>query len=179
MPQPSACPLTPCLCALGRFLHLFVPQLPALGLLVGIQIDNNHYGKQYGDSVKKKKKGIKLPYDPAVPLLSIYPEEIIIEKDTPTPVFIAALFIIARLWKDFPGGTVVKNPPANTGDAGDTVNPGLGRSPGEGNSNPLQYSCLQNSMDRGAWWAIVHGVAKSQTQLSAHVRTHTQDMETT
>ena len=54
MPQPSACPLTPCLCALGRFLHLFVPQLPALGLLVGIQIDNNHYGKQYGDSVKKK-----------------------------------------------------------------------------------------------------------------------------
>ena len=48
---------------------------------------------------KKKKNGIKLPYDPAVPLLSIYPEEIIIEKDTPTPVFIAALFIIARTWK--------------------------------------------------------------------------------
>ena len=56
MPRLSACPLTPCLCALGSFLYLFVPQLPALGRLVGIQIDNNHYGKQYGDSLKKKKK---------------------------------------------------------------------------------------------------------------------------
>ena len=44
--------------------------------------------------------------------------------------------------------------------------PGLGRSPGEGNGNPLQYSCLENPMDRGAWWAIIHGVAKSQIQLS-------------
>ena len=44
--------------------------------------------------------------------------------------------------------------------------PGLGRSPGEGNSNPLQYSCLENSMDRGAWWATEHGLAKSQTRLS-------------
>ena len=44
--------------------------------------------------------------------------------------------------------------------------PGLGRSPGEGNGNPLQYSCLENSMDRGAWWAIVHGVVKSRTRLS-------------
>ena len=43
--------------------------------------------------------------------------------------------------------------------------PGMGRSPGEGNGNALQYSCLENSMDRGAWWAIVHGVAKSQTSL--------------
>ena len=49
----------------------------------------------------------------------------------------------------------------NTGDV-DSI-PGLGRSPGEGNSYPLQYSCLENSMDRGAWQAIVHGVAKSQT----------------
>ena len=40
--------------------------------------------------------------------------------------------------------------------------PGLGRSPGEGNGNPLQYSCLENSMDKGAWWATVHGIAKSQ-----------------
>ena len=46
--------------------------------------------------------------------------------------------------------------------------PGSGRSPGEGNGNPLQYSCLENSTDRGAWWAIVHGVAKSQTPLSVH-----------
>ena len=44
--------------------------------------------------------------------------------------------------------------------------PGLGRSPGEGNGNPLQYSCLENPMDRGAWQAIVHGVAESQTQLN-------------
>ena len=42
--------------------------------------------------------------------------------------------------------------------------PGLGKSPGEGNGNPLQYSCLENSMDRGAWWSTVHGVSKSQTQ---------------
>ena len=58
----------------------------------------------------------------------------------------------------FPGGSVVKNLPANTGDMGST--PGSGRSPGEGNGNPLQYSGLENSMDRGAWWAIVHGVTK-------------------
>ena len=44
--------------------------------------------------------------------------------------------------------------------------PGLGRSPGGGDGNPVQYSCLENSMDRGAWWATVHAVAKSQTQLS-------------
>ena len=44
--------------------------------------------------------------------------------------------------------------------------PGLGRSPGEGNGNPLQYSCLGNPMDRGAWWAAVHGITKSRTQLS-------------
>ena len=43
--------------------------------------------------------------------------------------------------------------------------PGLGRTPGEGNGNPFQYSCLESSMDRGAWWATVHGVTKSQTQL--------------
>jgi len=54
----------------------------------------------------------------------------------------------------FPGGSVVKNLPANAGDAGDaSLIPGLGRSPGVGNGNPLQYSCLENSMDRGAWQA--------------------------
>ena len=61
---------------------------------------------------------------------------------------------------------VVKNPSANAADARDPVLiPGLGGSPGEGNGNPLQYSCLENSTDRGAWWATVHGVAKSRTQL--------------
>ena len=58
----------------------------------------------------------------------------------------------------FPGGSAAKNPPANAGDAG--LIPGLGRSPGEGNGNPLQYSCLGNPVDSGARQATVHGVAK-------------------
>ena len=62
----------------------------------------------------------------------------------------------------FPGGSVVKNLPANAGDAGST--PGLGRSWRGGNDNPLQYSCLENPVDRGAWRAAVHGVAQSWTQ---------------
>ena len=61
----------------------------------------------------------------------------------------------------FPGSSVVKNLPANTGDAG--LIPGSGRFPGEGNGNLLQYSCLGNTMDRGPWQAIVHGVTKSWT----------------
>ena len=62
---------------------------------------------------------------------------------------------------------MVKNLPANAGDAGHVGSiPESERSPGEGNGNPLQYSCLKNSMDKGAWQAIVHGDAKSQTQLS-------------
>ena len=68
---------------------------------------------------------------------------------------------------DFPSGTVVKNLPANTGDAGNSGSvPVLGRSPGGRHGNPLQYSCLENSMDRGAWRATVIGEAKSQTQFS-------------
>ena len=70
----------------------------------------------------------------------------------------------------FPDGSVVRNPPGkqeNACNAGDASSiPGLGRSLGEGNGNPLQYSCLENPMDRGAWWATVHRVAKSWTQLS-------------
>ena len=59
---------------------------------------------------------------------------------------------------------MVKNPPASAGDPKDLSSiPGSGRSPGVGNGNPLQYSCLENAMDRGAWQAIVHGVAKSDT----------------
>ena len=62
---------------------------------------------------------------------------------------------------------MVKNLPSNAGDVRDMGSiPGLGRSPGGGNGNPLQYSCLENPMDRGAWQATVHGIAKSQTQLS-------------
>ena len=61
---------------------------------------------------------------------------------------------------------MVKNPPANAGDIRDMGSiPGSGRSPGRGNSNPLQYSCLENPMDRGDWWARVHRVSRSRTQL--------------
>ena len=65
---------------------------------------------------------------------------------------------------------MVKNPPTNAGDAG--LIPGSGRSPGGGNDNPLQYSCLESSADRGAWRATTHRVAKSQTQLSHWTHTH-------
>ena len=61
-------------------------------------------------------------------------------------------------YRGFPGGSVVKNPPANAGDEGSV--PGLGRSPGGGNGNPLQYSCLRNPMDSGGWQASVHEIAK-------------------
>ena len=70
----------------------------------------------------------------------------------------------------------VKYPPVNAGDMG--LIPGLGRSPGVGNGNTLQYSCLENSKARGAWWATVTGVVKSQTQLSTHVHTHTHTRNT-
>ena len=69
------------------------------------------------------------------------------------------------LWtENMPGDSEVKASACNAGDLGSI--PGLGRPPGEGNDNPLQYSCLENPMDRGAWWATVHGIAKSRTRLS-------------
>ena len=64
----------------------------------------------------------------------------------------------------FPGGSEVKASASHVGDLG--LIPGSGRSPGEGNGNPLQYSCLENPMDGGVWWATVHGVAKSRKRLS-------------
>ena len=64
------------------------------------------------------------------------------------------------------GGSVEGLPKWLSGKESESSIPGSGRSPGEGNGNPLQYSCLENPMDRGAWWATVHGVAKSRTQLS-------------
>ena len=73
-----------------------------------------------------------------------------------------------RIWS-LPGGTVVKNTSANAGDTRDMgLIPGLERSPGEGNVNPLQYSCLENPKNRGDWQTTVHGFAKGQTQLRMH-----------
>ena len=91
-----------------------------------------------------------------------------------------------RSEEGFPGRTVVKNPPANAGDVRDVgLILGLGRSPGVGNGTPVQYSCLENRIDRGAWRTTVHGAAKSQTWLSmrlcahahAHTRAHTHTEE--
>ena len=80
-----------------------------------------------------------------------------------------------RTSRRFPGGPVVKKPPSNAGDARDTGSiHGLGRSPGVGNDNPLQYSYLEDPIDRGAWQATVHGVSKSRTRLSTHI--HTQEI---
>ena len=71
----------------------------------------------------------------------------------------------------FPPSSVSKKNACNAGDLGSI--PGLGTSPGEGNGNPLQYSCLENPMDRGAWQATVYGVAKSRTRLSNKHTAHT------
>ena len=83
------------------------------------------------------------------------------------------LFVVVICLRGFPGGSVVKkkkkNLPANAGEMG--LIPELGRSPRKGNGNPLQYYCLGNPMDRGAWWAAVHGVARVGHNLA------TEDMQ--
>ena len=73
--------------------------------------------------------------------------------------------------KAFPGSSDGKASACNARDLGSI--PGWGRSPGEGNGNPLQYSCLEDPVDRGAWWVSVHGIAKSRTRLSDKTHTHT------
>ena len=78
--------------------------------------------------------------------------------------FCIVFLIVTMVITGLPKCSGVKNLPAKAGDTGDVgLIPGLGRSSGEGNYNPLQYSCLRNPMDRGAWQATVHGVPKSQT----------------
>ena len=78
--------------------------------------------------------------------------------------FSKATFTVKVAVHNFPGGSVVKKLSANAGDMGDMGSvPGLGQFPGVGNGNPFQYSCLEISMNRGAWWATFHRVAKSQT----------------
>ena len=80
--------------------------------------------------------------------------------------FLIPLFLVNFLYcgLGFPGGSEVKASACNAGDLGSI--PGSGSSPGEGNGNPLQYSCLENPKDGGAWWAPVHRLSKSWTQLS-------------
>ena len=109
--------------------------------------------------------GNKMPGHPSPTSLRPY--------STPPPLALENCFLLRNILPhnldrtDFPGASVVRNPPAKAGDARDKgLIPGSGRSPGEGNGNPLQYSCLENPMDRGAWWATVHGVMKSGTGLS-------------
>ena len=70
-----------------------------------------------------------------------------------------------------PGGSEIKASASNAGDLSSI--PGLGRSPGEGNGNPLQYSCLENPLDRGAWWATVHGVTKESDMIATETTTAT------
>ena len=77
---------------------------------------------------------------------------------------LTCIFELVFPMEGFPGGSPIKNMLASTGDV--SLVPELRKSPGEGNSNPLQYSCLGNPMDGGAWWAAVHGVAKSRTRLN-------------
>ena len=74
----------------------------------------------------------------------------------------------------FPGGSEVKVSASNAGDPG--LIPGSGRSPREGNGNPLQYSCLEKLMDGGAWWVTIHGVTKSWTRLSDFTHSLTQNV---
>ena len=74
------------------------------------------------------------------------------------------MLLVKTVLLGIPGGSDGKASARNAGDPGSI--PGLGRSPGEGNDNPLQYSCLENPMGGGAWWAAVHRFAKSQTRLS-------------
>ena len=77
--------------------------------------------------------------------------------------FIIIIILLSSLW-GFPGGSDDKECSCNAG--GPVLSPGSERCPGEGNDNPLQYSCLENRMDEGAWRATVHGVAKNRTRLS-------------
>ena len=88
--------------------------------------------------------------------------------------FILRLAIPGGSSEVFPGGAVVKNPPTNVGDERDAgLIPGSGRLPRVGKGSPLQYSCLENSLERGAWQAVQSMEVQSQTRLSARARAHT------
>ena len=129
---------------------------------------------QYTSRVAQRKRAgpiTQRSMDRNHPLLrwgSFPPEEIFRSREESLlgnlPVYIFFSQVFRSLFWGSPGGSDGKESACNAGDQG--LIPGLGRSPGEGNGYPLQYSCLENLMDRGAWQATVHGIAKSQTQLS-------------
>ena len=104
---------------------------------------------------------------PAGPACQFY-QEFLMKYANPC-VWIPVIHPHGCLCMGFPGGSVVENPPANAGDVRDIgLIPGSGRSPGGGNGNRLQSSCLQDPMDRGAWQTTVQGVSGNQTQLKQH-----------
>ena len=111
----------------------------------------------------RKKKILILPfYLPTFKMLTCFPNML---KENPMRFSFSCFFFFEyhyELKGDFPGGSDSKACVYNVGDPASI--PGLGRSPGEGNGNPLQYYCLENPMDRGAWQATVHGIAKSRTE---------------
>ena len=125
-----------------------------------------------------KQLGSALPPAPPLPgPPDLFPDSL----QCPHPMSLVAWIHLLRACS-VPGGAsqvalVVKHLSANVGDIRDVGSiPGSGRSPAGGYGNPLQYSCLENPMDRGAWWTTVHGITKSQTQLkqlSTHTHTHT------
>ena len=108
-----------------------------------------------------------IPYDPENLLLGIYPRAEVFTAWSMNPWRSPGSFQEIFNVNTIPGGIVLKNVPANAGDSRDSSSiPGLGRSPGEGNGNSLQYFWLENFTDRGAWWAAVDGVTKCWTLLN-------------
>ena len=79
-------------------------------------------------------------------------------------------FHFSKIWESFPGSSIGKESACNAGDPSSI--PGSGTSLGEGNGNPLQYSCLENPTDRGAWWTTAHGIARNWTLLSTSTNEH-------
>ena len=122
-----------------------------------------------------KKLGTKPPYDPAIPLLGIYPEETKIKRGTCIPLFIAALFTIARRWNQNSCPEKSHGQRSLVGcsswgcqelDTTERLHFHFSLSCiGEGNGNPLQCSCLENPRNGGAWWAAVYGIPQSRTRL--------------
>ena len=91
------------------------------------------------------------------------------EREVCFPVMSVFTVRVVLALRGFPGGAVVKRPPASSGDARDVgLIPGWERCPGGGNGSPLQHSCLEHPVDRGAWWAPVHGAAESDSTATEH-----------